>query len=48
MFSTYVVVTLLAIAATTFSGVAALAHFKPRWGLQSLRMESWAGRPSIR
>jgi hypothetical protein len=32
MFSTYVVVTLLAIAATTFSGVAALAHFKPRWG----------------
>jgi len=29
MFTAYVVVTLLAIAANTFSGVAALAHFKP-------------------
>jgi len=29
MFTAYVVVTLLAIAATTFSGVAALVHFKP-------------------
>jgi hypothetical protein len=29
MFTAYVVVTLLAIAANTFSGVAALVHFKP-------------------
>jgi hypothetical protein len=29
MFTAYVVVTLLAIAAYTFSGVAALVHFKP-------------------
>ena len=29
MFSAYVVVTLVAIAANTFSGVAALVHFKP-------------------
>jgi hypothetical protein len=29
MFTTYVVVTLAAIAANTFSGVAALLHFKP-------------------
>jgi hypothetical protein len=29
MFPAYVVVTLLAIAAYTFSGVAALVHFKP-------------------
>jgi hypothetical protein len=29
MFSAYVVVTLVAIAAYTFSGVAALVHFKP-------------------
>ena len=29
MFTAYVVVTLLAIAANTFSGVAALLHFKP-------------------
>jgi hypothetical protein len=29
MFTTYVVVTLLAIAADAFSGVAALVHFKP-------------------
>jgi len=29
MFTAYVVVTLLAIAANTFSGVAALFHFKP-------------------
>jgi hypothetical protein len=29
MFTAYVVVTLLAIAANTFSGVAALAHLKP-------------------
>lgn len=29
MFTAYVVVTLLAVAANTFSGVAALVHFKP-------------------
>jgi len=29
MFAAYVVVTLLAIAANAFSGVAALVHFKP-------------------
>jgi DoxX-like family len=29
MFTAYLVVTLLAIAANTFSGVAALVHFKP-------------------
>src|SRR6266566_6685861 len=29
MFAAYVVITLLAIAATAFSGVAALVHFKP-------------------
>jgi hypothetical protein len=29
MFTAYVIVTLLAIAANTFSGVAALVHFKP-------------------
>ena len=29
MFTAYVVVTLVAIAANTFSGVAALVHFKP-------------------
>lgn len=29
MFSAYVIVTLLTIAANTFSGVAALVHFKP-------------------
>jgi DoxX-like family len=29
MFTAYVVVTLVAIAATAFSGVAALVHFKP-------------------
>ena len=29
MFTAYVVVTLLTIAATIFSGVAALVHFKP-------------------
>jgi DoxX-like family len=29
MYTAYVVVTLLAIAANTFSGVAALVHFKP-------------------
>ena len=29
MFAAYVVVTLLAIAANTFSGVAAIVHFKP-------------------
>lgn len=29
MFTAYVVVTLLAVGANTFSGVAALAHFKP-------------------
>jgi hypothetical protein len=29
MFTAYVVVTLLAIAANTFSGAAALVHFKP-------------------
>jgi hypothetical protein len=29
MFTAYVVITLLAIAANTFSGVAALVHFKP-------------------
>ncbi len=29
MFTAYVVVTLLAIAANAFSGVAALVHFKP-------------------
>jgi hypothetical protein len=29
MFTAYVVVTLLSIAANTFSGVAALVHFKP-------------------
>ncbi len=29
MFTAYVVATLLAIAANTFSGVAALVHFKP-------------------
>ncbi len=29
MFTAYVVVTLLAIAANTFSGVASLVHFKP-------------------
>src|SRR5438034_4127322 len=29
MFTAYVVVTLLAVAANTFSGIAALVHFKP-------------------
>jgi hypothetical protein len=29
MFTAYLVITLLAIAANAFSGVAAMAHFKP-------------------
>ena len=45
MFTAYVVVTLLAIAANTFSGVAALVHFKPILpGMAKAGVpESWLG-----
>src|SRR5829696_10537634 len=47
MFTAYVVVTLLAIAANTFSGVAALVHFKPIIpGMLKVGMpESWLTFP---
>ena len=40
MFTAYVVVTLLAIAATAFSGIAALVHWKqvpPAWPRRGCR-----------
>ena len=47
MFTAYVVVNLLAIAATTFSGIAALVHFKPiiPGMLKSGVPESWLTFP---